>query len=207
MEASTHVSALERSAVVHATHPAPAGCIVTAQCRANFRQPWPVRVHYVVDTDRFGGEIRGSWLHSALIDKVLDCSDGKASTDGKPVFATRRFDPLRANDTARHEAELFFIQIDSSWFSRGRVSLVGCGEQLALSMSHDVRTVWRGDPRGVSHDVPSLGRVLRAASPHAAIVFSDTVKPDVGDASVRMPSDWLTVRGIDPTERALEACA
>ena len=51
-------------------------------------------------------------MHSGLSDVPVvvvqsgsDCSDGEASTDGKPVFAQRQFEPLRANETAWHEAE------------------------------------------------------------------------------------------------------
>ena len=79
-----------------------AACLATSDCRVASRQrgePASVRVHFVIDTKLFA-ELRGSWLHAAITDRVLDCSDraGRALHEppsaGLPVWQARPFAPL-----------------------------------------------------------------------------------------------------------------
>ena len=146
-------------------------CLLTSDCRVVGRaegEPAVVRVHAVLDK-LIEAEFRGSWLHAALVDRLLDCSEngGEWGEGGEhPLWTARAFEPLGASNSST--AELVFLMINSELIGRRqlRVPLSNCDGQI--EQGGDLRFRWRV-PRAAA-PTPSLGRALRLVSSAAAIV-------------------------------------
>ena len=188
-------------------------------------EPAYVLLHTVIDHKRLDAEIRGSWLHSAIFNRVLDCghdvADVGRSQAAKVSWPATSFRALPELLSRRNASELggavhemFFVMLTPDFiahhnaeFAHTPVRLTSCSQVLDPNSFEGMHREAPSFTANWHHSglapPPTLTAALRAATPDATVVVTLSWTPDLGRSNVRAVAKWLRARGVDPERRGL----